>query len=110
MQSKDLEVFNGMPFYFWVKDEAGRYLWTNQALKEMAKQDLIGKTDREVGWAADAEALRADDQKVLETGQPLYLCENAEVPGRGQVTLNIRKFLGELDGKKSVFGVSYISD
>ena len=110
MQSKDLEVFNGMPFYFWVKDEAGRYVWVNQALAEMAKQDLVGKTDLEAGWATDAEGLRADDKKVLEAGQTLYVRESAHVPGRGKVTLNVCKFVGELDGKKGVFGVSFVID
>jgi len=36
MLAKDLEVFNEMPFYFWVKDEEGRYIWVNRALNEMA--------------------------------------------------------------------------
>ncbi|MEJ2070928.1 MAG: PAS domain-containing protein [Syntrophobacterales bacterium] len=108
MQSKDLEVFNNMPFFFWVKDEAGRYLWVNRALSEMAQQAIIGKTDLEMGWAADAEALRADDKQVLETGKTLYVQEYAHVPGRGKVTLNVCKFVGELDGKKRVFGVSFV--
>ena len=108
MQSKDLEVFHDMPFFFWVKDKEGRYIWVNRALREMAQKDIIGKTDREMGWAADAEALRADDQKVLETGDTLYLHEYAHVPGRGKVTLNVCKFAGELDGKKGVFGISFV--
>jgi PAS domain-containing protein len=110
MQSKDLEVFNNMPFNFWVKDEEGRYLWVNRYLADMAQQVIIGKTDLEMGWAADAEALRADDQQVLETGKTLYTHEYAHVPGRGQVTLNVCKFVGELDGKKGVFGISFVID
>jgi PAS domain-containing protein len=110
MQSKDLEVFNSMPFYFWVKDEAGRYLWVNKALAKIAQQDMVGKTDRDMGWAADAEGLRADDKKVLETGKTLYIREDAHVPGRGKVTLNVCKFVGELDGRKGVFGVSFVID
>ena len=47
MQIKDLEVFNEMPFLFWVKDEDGRYLWGNRAISQMAKEDVIGKTDYE---------------------------------------------------------------
>ena len=110
MQTKDLEVFNSMPFFFWVKDEAGRYVWVNKALAEMAQQPLVGKTDREMGWATDAEGLRADDKKVLETGKTLYVHEYAHAPGQGQVTLNVCKFVGELDGKKGVFGVSFVID
>jgi PAS domain-containing protein len=107
MQSKDLEVLNNMPFYFWVKDEEGRYLWANRALAEMAQQAIVGKTDRELGWAADAEVLKADDKKVLETGKTLYVHEYAHVPSRGKVTLNVCKFVEEFDGKKRVFGVSF---
>ena len=108
MLSKDLEVFHNMPFFFWVKDEEGIYIWVNRTLADMAQQAIIGKTDREMGWAADAEALRADDKQVLETGKTLYLHEYANVPGRGQVTLNVCKFVGELNGKKGVFGVSFV--
>jgi PAS domain-containing protein len=108
MQRKDLEVFNGMPFFFWVKDEEGRYLWVNRALAEMAQQAIVGKTDREMGWSADADGLRADDKKVLETGKTLYVHEDAHVPSRGKVTLNVCKFLGEFDGKKCVFGISFV--
>jgi PAS domain-containing protein len=110
MQSKDLEIFNDMPFNFWVKDEEGRYLWVNRYLADMAQQDIIGKTDLEMGWAVDAEGLRADDQKVLETGKTLYVHEYAHVPGRGKVTLNVCKFVGEFEGKKCVFGVSFVID
>ncbi len=92
MQSKDLEVFNKMPFYFWVKDEEGKYIFVNRALAEMAQQDIMGKTDCEMGWSADAEGLRGDDKKVLETGKTLYVHEYAHVPGRGKVTLNVCKF------------------
>ena len=108
MQSKDLEVFDNMPFYFWVKDEEGRYIFVNRALAEMAQQDIMGKTDREMGWSADANGLRADDKKVLETGKTLYVHEDAHVPSRGKVTLNVCKFLGEFDGKKCVFGISFV--
>lgn len=108
MQSKDLNVFNDMPFLFWVKDEEGRYLWANRALANMAQQAIIGKTDREMGWTADAEALRADDKKVLETGKTLYVHEYAHVPGQGKVTLNVCKFVGEFEGKNCVFGISFI--
>ncbi len=36
MQIKDLEMFNEMPFLFWVKDEEGMYLLGNQAISKLA--------------------------------------------------------------------------
>jgi hypothetical protein len=67
----------------------------------MAQQAIVGKTDRKMGWVADAEGLRADDRKVLETGKTLFVHEYAHVPGRGKVTLNVCKFVEEFDGKNA---------
>ena len=62
-----------------------------------------------MGWSADAEGLRADDKEVLETGKTLYVHEYAHIPGRGKVTLNVCKFVGEFDGKKGAFGIRSLS-
>lgn len=108
MQIKDLEVFNAMPLFFWVKDKEGRYIWVNRALSEMAQEDIIGKTDYELAWADNADAFRAVDKQVLETGKTQYLQEHGNIPGRGNTTLSVCKFVGELDGKRCGFGVSFI--
>lgn len=110
MQVKDLEIFNEMPFLFWVKDEEGRYLWDNRAISQLAKENVVGKTDSELMWASDAEALRSNDKKVLETGKPVFTHEYVDRSGHGKATLNVCKFVGELDGKKHVFGISFIID
>ena len=100
MQSKDLEIFNEMPFLFWVKDEEGRYLWGNRTISEFAKEDIAGKTDAELMWSDNAEALKAADKKVLDTGEPLFLREYVGNSGKGKSTLNVCKFVGEFEGKK----------
>ena len=109
MKSKDLEIFNEMPFYFWFKDEDGRYLWANRVLLEFAKTDMLGKTDNELPWVGNADALRAADKQVLETGETLRLRELV-IDKPEKVTVNACKWLGELDGKKGVFGVSFVID
>ncbi|MGI9404575.1 MAG: hypothetical protein ACR2OF_08740 [Hyphomicrobium sp.] len=43
MQIKDLEIFNEMPFLFWVKEEERRYLWGNRTISQLAKENLVGK-------------------------------------------------------------------
>lgn len=45
MQKSQLEVFNMMPFLFWAKDEDGRYIWGNRVICDLAKEDVVGKTD-----------------------------------------------------------------
>lgn len=110
MQAKDLEIFNQMPFLFWVKDEEGRYIWGNRAIADLAGQEVVGKTDAELPWADNAEALRADDKQVMETGMPIFAHENVDKSSRGTATLNVCKFVGELDGKKHAFGISFVID
>ena len=110
MQSKDLEIFNEMPFYFWVKDEKGRYLWANRALSQMATEDIIGKTDHELMWTDNADTLLEVDKQVLDTGKTRFLHEYVEKSGRGKIALNVCKFVGDLEGKKCVFGISFVID
>jgi PAS domain-containing protein len=108
MQSRDLEVFNNVPFFFWVKDGDGRFMWANRALIERAKVDLVGRTDHELPWAESADAFRTADKEVMETGKTRFLREDAEKLSK--TTLYVCKWVGELDGKKGVFGVSFAVD
>jgi PAS domain-containing protein len=106
MQVKNLEIFNEMPFFFWVKDEEGTYLWVNRALSEMAKHRVIGKTDYELPWADNADALRTDDNQGLEMGKPLFFHEYVKKPH--DANLSVCKFVGEFNGKICTFGVSFV--
>ena len=106
MTSKELEVFNQMPFFFWVKDEEGTYLWVNDALQAMAEEDIVGRKDAELPWKDAAETLRADDLKVLETGEPLLVHEIVQKPNNDD--LSVCKFVGDFEGKRCAFGVSFV--
>ncbi|MGI9533732.1 MAG: PAS domain-containing protein [Thermodesulfobacteriota bacterium] len=108
MQAQDLEIFNQMPFFFWVKDRDGRYIWVNNALAELANGKIFGKTDNELPWAENADKLKAADRQVLETGKAQFIHEYVDESGRGKVTLNVCKFVGELDGQRCAFGISFV--
>lgn len=110
MQHADLEVFNKMPFYFWVKDDTGKYVWVNQALSDAAGVQVVGKTDNELPWSASAESLQADDRRVQESGEPLRLVEQAVMADGATKSLNVCKFIGEFDGKRCTCGVSFQFD
>ena len=107
MQIKDLEIFNQMPFSFWIKDETGKYVWCNRAVSQLAKGEVIGKTDRELIWADNADEFQADDKQVFETGKPIYRHEHMDESSQGKVTHSVCKWLGELDGKKQCFGIAF---
>ncbi len=101
-------IFNQMPFLFWVKDEAGIYLWGNRAITEHAGENIVGKSDRELIWAANADIIRAGDKQVFASGEPKYLQDYVAEFSGGKTTLNVCKWLGELDGKKCCFGLSFV--
>lgn len=106
MKTNDLGLFKDVPFLFWVKDEQGKYLWGNQAIDDLAKQKVAGKTDYELPWAADADGLRVADKKVMATGKPQFVHEQVQKPSG--VTLSVCKWAGELDGQKRCFGISFV--
>ncbi len=106
MTAKDLEVFNQMPFFFWVKDEEGTYLWVNDALNAMAEEGIVGKKDAELPWKDSADTLRAHDLEVLETGKPMLLHEIVQKPNHDD--LSVCKFVGDFEGKRCAFGISFI--
>ena len=108
MTSKDLEIFNDMPFFFWIKDEEGTYLWVNNALKAVVTEEIVGKKDSELPWVDDADALRANDIKVLETGNPIFTVEYVQKPDKYE--LNVCKYVGDFEGKRCAFGVSFVID
>ena len=110
MKDSDLEIFNQMPFLFWVKDAEGRYLWGNRVINQLAGEDVVGKTDAELVWSDDAEDLYAHDLKVLESGKPSFIHEFVAKSSHGQSTLNVCKFVGELEDEKRIFGISFIID
>lgn len=108
MKTSDLEIFNAMPFLFWVKDEQGKYLWGNRVISQLVGEDVVGKTDSRLVWSDNAEGLRVADKQVWDKGAPVFTRELVDRSHRGKATLNVCKWMGELDGQKRVFGISFI--
>lgn len=67
-------MFDNTTAVAYLKDTAGRYLFINQRFEKLfhvSREDLIGKTDYDVFPQETADAFRANDLTVLETGAPL---------------------------------------
>jgi PAS domain-containing protein len=109
MQTKDLEAFQDVPFLLWAKGEESRYLWGNKAICALAGESVIGKKDSDLIWKGDAETLVKDDKEVLATGKPRYFHERVDHPEHGKATLSVCKWVDELDGRRLVFGISFIA-
>jgi len=78
MGAKDLEIFDEMPFLFWVKDEEEKYSWGDRTISQLAGENVVGKTDHELVWSESADVLRAAGRQVFELGKPSYLREFSE--------------------------------
>ena len=64
-------LLDNLPYLAWMKDAYGRFLAVNDALVEAmgagSRQEVIGKTDRDLWPSELAEAYRADDSAVMRS-------------------------------------------
>lgn len=108
MKTEDLSVMDEMPVIFWAKGVDGVYIWGNTTINTFAGCSVVGKTDYDLPWADTAEQLVAHDNSVLDSGKPGYSHEVVHKSARGDATLNVSKWPGDLDGKRCTFGISFI--
>ncbi len=73
---------------FW-KDKQLRYLGCNPAFAadvgEINTQAVIGKDDYQLGWNAQEERYRADDQKVIDSGLAKLFYEETQTTSDGSM-------------------------
>jgi PAS domain S-box-containing protein len=98
------------PAVAFLKDAEGRMLYLNRAFErafQVPAADYIGKTDVEF-WLADvAGRLRANDLKVLTTGEPIETVEQAPMPdGRLSTWLSFKFRVTGVDGAHYVAGMA----
>lgn len=71
-EAKVIQVIDLVNASIYWKDKDGRYLGCNKYVLEMAglnsRDEIIGKTDFELLWHADAPRIRKIDESVLKTG------------------------------------------
>src|SRR4030095_15816428 len=82
------------PSYIFLKEPNGRYLDCNLPFERLcgrSRDEIIGKTDRELFSAQQAEQFYANDLKVLDAGMPLDF-EETVLRADGPRTSIISKF------------------
>ena len=94
------ELFNSRQMLRWVLDTIPqRVFWKDRNLvyvgcnKSIAQDsgyadpnEILGKTDYEMGWAASADQYRADDRHIMDTDQPKLNYEELQVKSDGSQT------------------------
>lgn len=81
-------VLDTIPVRVFWKDRQSRYLGCNSLFARDAglnsPEEVVGKTDFEMGWRDQAERYRADDAAVMASGEPRLNCEEPHVTPDGR--------------------------
>ena len=82
------EIVNSIPVRVFWKDRDLRYLGCNTLFAKDAgfstPEELIGKTDYQMVWREQAELYRADDFRVLKSGEATYDYEEPQTTPDGE--------------------------
>ena len=107
-------VIEGVPIRVFWKDRECRYLGCNSLFAKdaglSAPEQLIGKTDFDMGWKEQAELYRQDDLRVMESGIPRLGYEEPQTTPDGN-TIWLRTSKVPLhDNSQKIIGVLGIYD
>ncbi len=80
-------ILDNVDGYIYLKDPQGRYLFANQAVRDLWRvgmDDIAGKGDESFFDAATTDNIRRNDRRVLEQGESLRTEETNTVPLTGR--------------------------
>lgn len=112
---KDLlaSVIENAPVRVFWKDRDSRLLGCNSQFARdagaSAPEELVGKTDEELPWRAQAQGYRADDQQVMASGQPKLDYEESQTTPEGRTLwlstskVPLRDAAGQVSGVLGIY-------
>ncbi len=69
------KIFDAVPLHLYLKDEKGLYVLVNQSyadFKGISKEEFVGKTAFDILRGQSALLAKAEDDRVLSTGEPIF--------------------------------------
>ncbi|MFT4060339.1 MAG: ATP-binding protein [Legionella sp.] len=101
------QISAGVPGNFYWKNTEAQYLGCNKTLLKTlgltSIKDIIGKTDKDL-WPEQAEILKQNDQRVIQTGETLFLEEKVTMHGQEARYFTVIK-MPLLDEKGTIIGI-----
>ncbi len=114
MRRKDTQlrsILDHSPAFIWVKDPDGRYLVAGrqcQAALGVPCDQVVGRTDHDLLPEASADALRASERRVLDSGETVESEEMVPIDGELRTFLTIKFPLKDERGR--IYAVAGISN
>jgi len=111
LASHDLlqDVLEGIPVRIFWKDLNGHYIGSNTLFAKDAgfssPDELIGKSDHEMGWSDQAESYRTDDLSVIESGIPRIGFEEPQTTPDGKTVWLRTSKVPLRDEEKNIIGI-----
>ncbi len=103
-------IIDHAPAAIFIKDAQGRYVLTNrrlEALHQRPREALLGKTDAALMAPEVAEAFRANDVRVLQSGEPVTVEEEVPQEDGLHTWLSVKFPLPDAQGRpQGVCGIS----
>ncbi|HEY9832725.1 MAG TPA: PAS domain S-box protein, partial [Stenomitos sp.] len=109
-----VSFMNNIPGTAFIKDEQGRYLYTNPGAEKLVNcqpQELIGKTDFDLLPAEVAQQIRENDWAVIAADEPREIVKTLPQEDGLHYWLSLKFPFKDASGNQRVAGMSfYISD
>jgi PAS domain S-box-containing protein len=104
------EILDNSTAVISLKDRDGKYMLVNKKFEELfhiGRTEVVGKTDRDLFPAYTADALKANDRRVLKEGRALEIEEEAPHDDGTHTYISVKFPLYDAGGK--AYGVCGIS-
>jgi sigma-B regulation protein RsbU (phosphoserine phosphatase) len=106
-------LIDNLPDYIWIKDTQSRFVLNNKAhlraLGCQSQQDAAGKTDFDFFSREVAERFFADEQNVLQSGEPMLAHEQLRVDKAGAARWQLASKMPWRDARGKIIGTLGIS-
>jgi PAS domain S-box-containing protein len=96
------QIIDNSTAVVFVKDAHGRFILSNRAFEElfhMAREDILGKTDRELSGRDSADTFRSHDMLALQANRPLEFEERLKLPDGVRTYIAIKFPLHDATGR-----------
>jgi len=107
------DLINNIPDHIYIKDKKSRFLLTSKSVAEQFGVEdvnkIIGKTDYDYFTKEHSESAYRDEQRIIETGNPILNKIEKETHPDGRITWVSTTKIPRYDAKGNIIGILGVS-